>query len=93
MAESFWRWLALFAYRHWARYQPVGRKPVGVPGNRDPDLPCPHYAPRPTLPGEWCDCLTDGHYLCGRCCHRDLRYDENWLRLEIVGESDAKSTQ
>jgi hypothetical protein len=65
--RPFWRWLALFAYRRWARGEP--RKPTGVPGNRDPDDPCPAYAPRPRKWNDFPDCLGDGHHLCRGCCH------------------------
>lgn len=63
----FWRWLTRFAYRRWA--PDVGPKPVGVPGNRDPDAPCDGYAPRRWRPGDFQNCQTDGHYLCRECCH------------------------
>lgn len=66
--RDFWKWLALFAYRRWAR--PDEKKPVGIPGNRDPDHPCEAYAPRRRGPFEWADCQTDGHWLCAECCHR-----------------------
>lgn len=65
--RAAWRWLALFAYRRWAR--PESRKPVGIPGNRDPDQPCESYAPRPRGIGDWRDCQGDGHYLCAGCAH------------------------
>ena len=78
--REFWKQVALFAYRRWARSE--GRKPVGVPGNRDPDDPCPFYAPRLRRMGDWNDCRTDGHYLCRRCCHMlDLAQD-----LHVGGE-------
>ena len=65
---KFWRWLALFAYRRWAIAE--GRKPVGIPGNRDPQAPCESYAPRKRKFGDWSGCMTDGHYLCRGCAHR-----------------------
>lgn len=67
----FWKWLTLWAYRHW-RGDVLSRMPVGVPGYRDPDAPCEAYAPRWRQLGEWGDCKTDGHYLCRHCAHRDL---------------------
>jgi hypothetical protein len=68
MMRSFWRSVALFAYRRWA--VPDQRKPVGIPGQRDPDHPCHAYAPRRRGGWEWGDCETDGHYLCVQCAHR-----------------------
>lgn len=67
-ARDFWRCLARFAYRRWASVE--GMKPVGIPGNRDPQHPCEAYSPRPQMDGDWGDCQTDGHYLCQECCHR-----------------------
>lgn len=64
----FWRWAALFAWRRWSRAE--GRRPVGVPGNRDPESPCPAYAPRRPRFGDFKDCEGDGHYLCKECAHR-----------------------
>lgn len=87
--RRFWKWVTLFAYRRWSRGEVPGRKPVGVPGNRDPDHPCDMYAPRERLPGEWADCMTDGHYLCGECAHRDTARGpddaivRNWIELSI----------
>jgi hypothetical protein len=67
--RRFWRAVALFAYRRWTiEGQP---KPVGVPGNRDPDHPCDIYSPRPLRIGDFADCQGDGHYLCQECCHLD----------------------
>lgn len=68
--RSFWKWLAIFAYRRWARGEP--RKPVGVPFNRDPENPCEHYEPRKRQLSDWADCHTDGHYLCNECCRRSV---------------------
>lgn len=64
--KSVWKYLALFFYRRWVDSE--GHKPVGIPGNRDPELPCTSYEPRRVRLG---DCMTDGHYLCRECCHRD----------------------
>lgn len=74
--KSFWRWLALFAYRRWAG--PEQQKPVGVPGNRDPESPCESYAPRPAHMRDWGGCAGDGHYLCGECAHFDTEAREQW---------------
>lgn len=97
LRASFWRAVARWAYRRWAAaHGPERRgdgrlvKPVGVPGNRDPDHPCESYAPRPRQFGDWDDCLTDGHYLCRECCHRDTeRGPESvepltWLTVSAV---------
>jgi hypothetical protein len=67
MRRRFWKWLTLFSYRRWAR-DPEGRKPVGVPHNRDPEHPCESYAPRKRVAGDW-SCQGDGHYLCEGCRH------------------------
>jgi hypothetical protein len=72
--RPFWRWLALYAYRRWAR--PGTPKPVGIPGNRDPDNPCHAYEPRTWRFGDWKDCRGDGHYLCHECVHREERPQE-----------------
>ncbi len=66
--RDFWKTIALFAYRRWA--EPGEKKPVGVPGNRDPDNPCTAYEPVEWRVPVWNDCQTDGHYLCAECCHR-----------------------
>jgi len=66
--KPFWKWLARFAYRRWAEAKTV--KPVGIPGNRDPDAPCPAFSPRTREWNDWGRCETDGHYLCGECCHQ-----------------------
>lgn len=66
--RDFWKAVALFAYRRWA--VPGEKKPVGVPGNRDPDAPCSAYEPIRRSKTTWADCQTDGHYLCDECCHR-----------------------
>lgn len=67
MMKRVWRALALFAYRRWAT--PEAERPLGVPGNRDPQAPCTVYAPRKWQPGDFQDCEGDGHYLCEGCAH------------------------
>ena len=63
--------IATWAYRRYARQmQATGRKPVGVPGNRDPESPCSAFEPRPRKLGDFDDCQSDGHYLCSECCHK-----------------------
>lgn len=69
MVKLFWKWLTLFAYRRWSDTESNRRKPVGVPGNRDPENPCHLYSPRKRIWNEWNDCAGDGHYLCLKCCH------------------------
>lgn len=80
--RAFWRWLALFSYRRWARDEP--QNPVGVPGNRDHDSPCDAYAPRPKRLRDWGGCVGDGHYLCVECAHYEPEPVEEeaelWLR-------------
>jgi hypothetical protein len=68
MSGDGWRRVMLYAYRKLAEAEP--RKPVGIPGNRDPDNPCSAFAPRPRMAGDWADCESDGHYLCLECAHR-----------------------
>jgi hypothetical protein len=71
--RDFWRAVALFAYRRWAS---AGHpKPVGIPGNRDPEHPCTGFEPRRKHPSDW-GCQSDGHYPCEGCCHRDEPEDE-----------------
>lgn len=70
MMPAFWKAVALFAWRRWVK--PGGKKPTGVPGNRDPDHPCDAYEPRKREMGDWGDCLADGHYLCAGCAHLDM---------------------
>jgi hypothetical protein len=82
--KRIWKWLALFAYRRRAAIEPAGRKPVGVPGNRDPDDPCACYEPRRPRLGDFQDCLSDGHYLCRECCHLDPARRE-WIEGGKVG--------
>ena len=65
--KSFWKFVALFAYRRWASGCPT--KPTGVPGNRDPDNPCTAYDPRPPKWNDWGRCESDGNYLCAECAH------------------------
>jgi hypothetical protein len=72
--RDFWKAVCLFAYRRWAK--PGHKKPVGIPGNRDPDCPCTGFEPTPRHKGPaWDDCQTDGHYLCDECCHKAPRYE------------------
>lgn len=83
LKQRFWRAVALFAYRRWA--EPQTKKPVGVPGNRDPEFPCESYSPRPIKPGDWGNCEGDGHYLCHECCHFDRRTQEEGTYQDLVG--------
>lgn len=87
--RTFWRWLALYSYRHWARAEP--RKPVGIPGNRDPHSPCECYAPRRRRLQDFADCLTDGHYLCKECCHRadELLPERDWIQISFPTEGKS----
>jgi len=70
--KHFWKWLALFAYRRWARGCPTRHPPDGLPGIRDRDSRCVVYEPRPREMGDFSDCSGDGHYLCQECCHLKL---------------------
>ena len=83
--SDFWKAVALFAYRRWAI--PGEKKPVGIPGNRDPENPCSAYEPIPRhKEPAWDDCQTDGHYLCAECCHRAPKEEDE---EEIENEQDA----
>ena len=63
-----WQRLMLFSYRRWA--ESSAEPPTGVPRMRDPDSRCTAFAPRPRKWNDWGKCQTDGHYLCGDCCHQ-----------------------
>jgi len=66
---KFWLWLCRFAYRRLCSKTGYdGKKPVGIPAQRDPDSPCEYYSPK-AWRGDWNDCCGDGHYLCNECCH------------------------
>lgn len=68
----FWRWLCLFAFRHWTTGS-RGR-PVGIPFERDPLMPCTGYNPRPPSAQIHGRCaFPDGHYLCDRCAERPVQ--------------------
>ena len=45
MKKRFWLWVLLKVYTY--TVGPEGQKPVGIPGNRDPECPCDGYSPRP----------------------------------------------
>lgn len=68
MKTRIYKWLCLYFYNLWVLSAGV-KKPVGIPGNRDPEAPCEVYMPikkQGILSG---DCETDGHYLCDKCIH------------------------
>jgi len=64
----FWRKIMLFAFRRLAVAS--AGPPTGVPHMRDPDSRCTAFEPRPRKWNDWGKCQTDGHYLCGECCHQ-----------------------
>lgn len=71
LRTRFWRWLCLYGFRHWTTTN-RGR-PVGIPGERDPQFPCTAYTPRPRQVGEDAHCdHPDGHYLCSGCAENRL---------------------
>ena len=44
---------------------------LGTKGIRDPLAPCERFDPREQVLGDFADCETDGHYLCGQCCYKE----------------------
>ena len=72
MAEKFWQWLCLFAFRRWRQHWPAQKMPVGVPNNRDPEHPCEFYVPGSPRPEDWNSCRGDGHYLCYECAYKKV---------------------
>lgn len=73
-AIDFWHAVAKFAYRRYIRRsEDNGVRPVGIPGNRDPQNPCTAFVPS-RASGFRRDCEGDGHYLCRECAL--LRRDE-----------------
>lgn len=48
---------------------PIEKAPDGLPGIRDRDNRCHVFEPRKWQPGDFHDCLGDGHYLCKECAH------------------------
>ena len=63
-----WMALAGFCYRRACGVNK--QEPDGIPGRRSPEAFCDGYEPRKKRQGDWDDCMTDGHYLCYKCCHR-----------------------
>lgn len=78
----FWLWLCRFAYRRLRQRTAYRDLPHGIPGVRDPDHPCPIYAPRKRELGDWSTCQGDGHYLCQECAllQRDEADEEGAVR-------------
>jgi hypothetical protein len=77
-SNEFWLWLLRFSYRR-INHDPC-QMPTGIPGNRDPDMPCEAFAPRSQINDDWGDCETDGHYLCEGCAHcKNPKDDESAL--------------
>lgn len=72
--KTLWKHVAHFAYRRIAG--PNVTKPIGVPFNRDPEIPCAGFEPRKYKPGDWRDCQTDGHYLCKDCAHCEIKEND-----------------
>ena len=65
---KFWMRIACFAFKRAVKAN--GQEPDGIPFRRSREAFCDGYEPRKKLPGDWDDCMTDGHYLCYQCCHR-----------------------
>ena len=74
--RAFWRWLCRWTYLRWMAHEPNWRtkKPVGVPGNRDPEHPCTWFAPG--KPDGSNTCEGDGHYMCQECVRFDPKNTE-----------------
>ena len=70
MKQKLFKWLTLLFYQQWVKSS-ITKKPVGIPGNRDPDAECEIYMPikKGSLKFLSGDCETDGHYLCDKCIH------------------------
>lgn len=65
------KWLLIWIYRQLVKsVKASGKRPVGIPLERDPDAPCEFYEPVKRF-GQYRfnDCETDGHYLCDKCIH------------------------
>ncbi len=83
--KSFWKALALFAYRRWRRHEGAYTKaPTGIPGHRDPDYPCNGYNPSARFRLDW-RCDGDGHYLCEGCAH--------WRGRDADDDTDADAAK
>ena len=65
---KIWMALAGFCYRRACGVNK--QEPDGIPGRRSPEAFCDGYEPRKKRLGDQDDCMTDGHYLCYKCCHR-----------------------
>lgn len=86
MRQRFWLWLMRLAYR---KVVIVTQVPDGVPTVRSMDAPCPGYSPRKPHLYDWQDCETDGHYLCGECCHRKVKAPEDALMIGSIHNFDS----
>ena len=65
---KLWMGIACFAFRRAVKAN--GKEPDGIPFRRSPEVFCDGYEPRKKKPGDWDDCMTDGHSLCWNCCHK-----------------------
>jgi len=73
--SKLWMRVASIAFKQAIK---VGNKePDGIPFRRSPEAFCNGYEPRKKKPGDWDDCITDGHYLCVKCCHRIIEEVSN----------------
>lgn len=72
MSGRLWVAVIRFAAR---RLPPPNRRPVGLPGQRDPAAPCDQFWPRAGQLGER-NCAGDGHYLCTECAFLRAPTDE-----------------
>ena len=82
---KMWMRIACFAFRRAVKAN--GQEPDGIPFRRSKEAFCNGYEPRKKCPQDWDDCMTDGHYLCYKCCHRS----ETKPLMEDDIESESKA--
>ena len=63
-------WMAIACFSFKRAVKANGQEPDGIPFRRSREAFCDGYEPRKKRMGDWDDCMTDGHYLCYKCCHR-----------------------
>lgn len=86
--SRIWRTIALFAFRHWGNgYR---GHPIGIPGHRDPLMPCLAYNPRPPDPLLIPRCVEpDYHYLCERCAEHPQHHRSTPEHIQLSINRDS----